>query len=261
MKKMLWMVAAMSVLSLVGCENGTGDGSSSGPAGPSGLWTFVNPDGNQETINLSESGGTASGSTDRGGIVTGMADASSCFLMLRYVNHYSVWIHGKINGNTMTGTTEDASRTPHRTGTFTATRTGSAPPPQNEGGNGGSSGGNRTSVVCSLQIQPGNGFGFQSVDDGGSALGSLGEMTVAQGNAEIRGSLVGLPGQQRKYLAGSYITWNSTPSAGQDLSGTFRFVLDSGTYGGTINVPGAGVQSGTPYQINSGRSVFSIGKQ
>jgi hypothetical protein len=137
-----------------------------------------------------------------------------------------------------------------------------ATPPANDGST-------RTSVGCELQVEPGNGFGFQSVDDGGSALGSLGEMTVngrtinivAQGNAEICGSLVGLPGQQRQYLAGSYIKWNSTPSAGQNLSGTFRFVLDTGTYEGTINVPGADVQSGTPYQIHSERSVFSIGKK
>jgi hypothetical protein len=101
----------------------------------------------------------------------------------------------------------------------------------------------------------------------GSVLELLAESTT-QGNtltivpgsshSSICGSAIG--GGCHNFLSGSRVTWDSSPVAGKDLSGSVTFVLDNGTFVGTIFVPGGDI-SGSPYHISSTKANVVVRRQ
>jgi hypothetical protein len=119
---------------------------------------------------------------------------------------------------------------------------------------------NSTSVDCSFYVEPG-GLGFASGDAGGT-IESLATITISgntinitpgSNKSAITGTLVG--SGTHTYNDGSYIKWLNTPTAGQDLAGSFVFVLDNGTYEGTITVPGNDVKSSSDIHSDSGSTL------
>jgi hypothetical protein len=125
-----------------------------------------------------------------------------------------------------------------------------------------------TSVDCSFFAERGS-IGLQSTGDHGAAIAAYPSATISEDGktidiyvshiaSTVSGTLVG--GGRHDYLAGSRITWDSTPAAKQDLTGSFIFVLDNGTYEGTISVPGHYVMSPTDIFCPTGGTTFTISK-
>jgi hypothetical protein len=122
-------------------------------------------------------------------------------------------------------------------------------------------------------------FGQDEVDanPGGTAIGiavpaSTGSIlevladTTPQGttlridvsNASACGTAIG--GCQ-VFLPGSIVVWDSPPTPGRDLTGTFRFVFANGSsFVGTLAIPGAGV-SGSPYDVQTYHARVTIHRE
>ncbi len=123
-------------LAFTGCEDDV-DSTERGSPSASGSWSFVDPQGNQETMNLTQSGNQVSGSTDRGGNASGTTDGMSYSISIEYANSYTLNLDTTISGDTMTGTVSDSSG---GSGDFVAVR------PDDSGGDdsGDATGGSRT---------------------------------------------------------------------------------------------------------------------
>jgi hypothetical protein len=95
------------------------DNSTSVPPSATGTWSFVDPQGNQETIILAQSGNEVRGTTANGGMVQGTANGASYQIIIIYSND-TINLTVTISGNSMSGTVTDGSG---GSGSLTAVRT------------------------------------------------------------------------------------------------------------------------------------------